>query len=242
MNEYKVRFRAFLENTNQKQKREEWLCEYVPTLPSQRIFIDAGAGNGQLTRILSKFFEQTIAVEPNNELIMQLRDECPKCEIRNKSILEADAMPLADFVLCSHVLYLMPQKDWMAHVNKLVSWLSNSGEAILVAQSKDTDCKKLTRHFGKERPELSALFADFENSDFKNNFEWNLETSPAQIRTNTSDTALTIGEFLLMDEESRSLPSREVIREYFDKYFKQKDGSYVLSCDQDFLIIKRKPE
>src|SRR5207249_3699645 len=60
---YKQAFQIFLDHTNQKRNAKRWLQRVVDDLPSRKVFIDAGAGNGQVTRAFAGAFDRTIADE-----------------------------------------------------------------------------------------------------------------------------------------------------------------------------------
>src|SRR5437773_11130918 len=47
--EYHRAFQVFLDHTDQKLKAQKWLTDLIDRLPSRRVFIDAGAGNGKVT-------------------------------------------------------------------------------------------------------------------------------------------------------------------------------------------------
>ncbi len=49
---YKQAFQIFLDHTDQKRNAKRWLQEVVDRLPARRVFIDAGAGNGEVTKAL----------------------------------------------------------------------------------------------------------------------------------------------------------------------------------------------
>ena len=70
-------FQVFLEHTDQKVNARRWLDALVQTLPVRRAFLDAGAGNGQVTAWFLEQFERTIAIEPSPSLSAELRRTCP---------------------------------------------------------------------------------------------------------------------------------------------------------------------
>jgi hypothetical protein len=108
--EYARAFGTFLTHTDQKVKTTGWLTDLVNGLASRRLFVDAGAGDGSMTAALAQSFDRTIALEPNSALRAELARRCPKAEIMEAPIGEAWITSPADFVLCSHVLYYIPQK------------------------------------------------------------------------------------------------------------------------------------
>ncbi len=62
---YEQAFQLFLDHTDQKWNAKRWLQEVVDRLPARNVFIDAGAGNGEVTKAFAGAFTRTIAIEPN---------------------------------------------------------------------------------------------------------------------------------------------------------------------------------
>jgi hypothetical protein len=110
--EYARAFGTFLRHTDQKAKAIGWLTDFLDGLRSRGLFVDAGAGEGSTTEPLARLFNQTIAIEPNDALRVELARRCPQAVIVGVPISEALITSPADFVLCSHVLYYIPQNDW----------------------------------------------------------------------------------------------------------------------------------
>ena len=61
--EYHDAFQVFLDHTDQKLKARKVLSDLIDRLPSRRVFIDVGAGNGQVTSWFAERFVRTIAIE-----------------------------------------------------------------------------------------------------------------------------------------------------------------------------------
>ena len=130
--EYARAFEIFLTHTDQKTKTIEWLTSLVNGLRSRGLFVDAGAGEGTITAVLAKLFDRSIAIEPNRALRVELARRCPQAEIVEVPIGEARIASPADFVLCSHVLYYIPQNDWTDTLERLTSWLGAYGVAVVL--------------------------------------------------------------------------------------------------------------
>jgi hypothetical protein len=77
---YKQAFQIFLDHTDQKRNAKRWLQQVVDDLPVRQVFIDARAGNGDVTRA----FDRTIAIEPNAYLLNQLRQAVMTAEAIGK--------------------------------------------------------------------------------------------------------------------------------------------------------------
>src|SRR6516225_11059753 len=113
---YHDAFQVFLDHTDQKAMARLQLDGMVSDLPQRRVFVDAGAGNGQVTAWFMDKFERTIAIEPNPSLNADLRRACPSVEVLPMKILDAQPDVQGDLILCSHVLYYIPRSDWLANV------------------------------------------------------------------------------------------------------------------------------
>ena len=77
---YKQAFQIFLDHTDQKRNAKRWLQQVVDGLRPRNVFIDAGAGNGEVTRTFAGAFARTIAIEPNMYLLKQLQQAVPVAE------------------------------------------------------------------------------------------------------------------------------------------------------------------
>ncbi|MDF2458862.1 MAG: uncharacterized protein K0S79_1278, partial [Nitrospira sp.] len=117
---YKQAFQIFLDHTDQKRNARRWLQEVVDRLPVRTVFIDAGAGNGELTKAFADVFTRTIAIEPNVYLLNQLQQSLPSVEVLGLPILAAQPAAQGDLVLCSHTFYYIPAEEWLTHLERLV--------------------------------------------------------------------------------------------------------------------------
>ena len=133
--DYKRAFQVFLDHTDQKRNAKRLLQKLVDDLPARKVFIDAGAGNGELTRAFAGAFDRTIAIEPNTYLLTQLQRAIPQVDAIDTSILAASPETQGDFLLCSHTLYYIPAGEWLAHLERLVSWMSPTGVTVVVLQN-----------------------------------------------------------------------------------------------------------
>ena len=128
---YKRAFQIFLDHTDQKRNAKRFLQKLVDGLPNRNVFIDAGAGNGEVTKAFAGAFCHTIAIEPNPHLLTQLKQTIPQAEAIAAPILAAEPKAQGDFVLCSHTLYYIPAEEWLAHLDRLVSWMSPAGVTVV---------------------------------------------------------------------------------------------------------------
>jgi hypothetical protein len=71
--DYKRAFQVFLDHTDQKRNAKRVLQGLADSLPARKVFIDAGVGNGDVTRAFAGAFDRTIAIERNAYLLTQLQ-------------------------------------------------------------------------------------------------------------------------------------------------------------------------
>ena len=144
---YKQAFQIFLDHTDQKRNAKRWLQQVVDGLPARKVFIDAGAGNGEVTRTFADAFQRTIAIEPNTHLLKQLQQAVPTAETIDQPIMTAHPDAQGDLILCSHTLYYIPADEWLAHLERLVSWMSPTGVTIVILQHRESGCMNMVHHF-----------------------------------------------------------------------------------------------
>jgi SAM-dependent methyltransferase len=239
--DYKNAFQVFLAHTDEKKQIHRWLSELVAALPARNVFIDAGAGNGQLTGRLQPSFKHTIAIEPSPALRTAIDTNCPRADVVAAPILSAEPSRLADLVLCSHVLYYIPEHEWLQHLERLASWLSPTGVLAVVMQSHDCDCTELLCQFTGKRPNLLAL-ADAFRDHHSNRYLARTDRALASIATNDFASAYTVAEFMLNLLPGAERIPRAAVEEYVTARFKLPTGDYRLSLDQDFLSIRRRDD
>ncbi len=235
--EYARAFETFLSHTDQKNKTIEWLTGLVNGLSSHGLFVDAGAGDGSTTAALSKLFDRTVAIEPNSALRVELKRRCPEAEIVKAPIGDAAVTSPADFVLCSHVLYYIPQSDWTETLERLTSWLGADGAAVVLLGNPNADVIALPRDFFGKSIDLAPAVQEFKARH--NDFETLTQTLKCEVVVDDLESACTLARFFLSDypDWGDNVTSRRV-EEYVRTHFTHSRG-YRLSCDQDALLLRR---
>lgn len=233
---YKRAFQIFLDHTDQKRNAKRFLQKLVDGLPNRNVFIDAGAGNGELTKAFADAFDRTIAIEPNPHLLTQLKQALPQAVAIDSPILAADPKTQGDFVLCSHTLYYIPAEEWLAHLDRLVSWMSPTGMTVVVVQNRDTAVMKLLDHFLGHRFDLQQLAQVFREKH-GDRYDVIITTDPAHVETKEAASAYAIAEFMLNLLPISRPPARHEVEDYLAKHCLT-DGTYRLSVHQDFLQIR----
>jgi FkbM family methyltransferase len=236
---YHHAFQVFLAHTDQKVNARGWLDRLVQSLPHRRVFVDAGAGNGQTTAWFLGKFDRTVAVEPNPSLNADLRQSCPTAEVLAVKILEAQPAVRADLVLCSHVLYYVDRSEWLPTAARMASWLAPGGTLVIVLQNHETDCMRMLEAFHGRRFNLAELGREFEQAHGKD-YRVERELVPAHVTTPDLAAAYTVAEFMLNLLPMPRPPARRTLEEYVRKHFATPDGTFRFSCHQDFLVIRQR--
>jgi len=235
--DYKRAFQVFLDHTDQKRNAKRLLQGLVNDLPSRKVFIDAGAGNGDVTRAFAGAFDRTIAIEPNTHLLTQLQRAVPQAEAIGASILTTSPKAQGDFVLCSHTLYYIPAEEWLAHLERLVSWMSPTGITVVVLQNRGTACMTMLEHFFGHRFDLGVL-ADTFCAKHGDRYDVTTTLDPAHVETSEPAAAYTVAEFMLNLLPISHPPARRDVEAYVASNFATADGTHRLSVHQDFLQIR----
>src|SRR5215469_5525790 len=221
--EYARAFGTFLTHTDQKTKAVGWLSDFVRGLRSRRLFVDAGAGEGSTTAALEKFFDRTIAIEPNGALRVELARRCPEAEIVEAPIVEARIASPVDFVLCPHVLYHIPQTHWTETLKRLTSWLGTDGVAVVLLQNRDADGMRLLREFFGMLVDLTPAAQEFKTRH--DDWEIVMHTLSCEVLVNDLESACVLTRFFLSDypDWGRTVTRRRV-EEYVRSHFTDPRG------------------
>jgi hypothetical protein len=236
---YKQAFQIFLDHTDQKRNAKQWLQAVVDRLPARSVFIDAGAGNGELTQTFASAFTRTIAIEPNVYLREQLEQRIPTAQAIGLPILAAQPVAQGDLVLCSHTFYYIPPEEWLAHLERLVSWMSLTGLTIVVLQHLESGCMNMVHHFFGHRFELRRTAEAF-RAKHGNQYDVVTTLDPAHVETRNLDKAYAVAEFMLNLLEVKSPPTKQDVEAYLQDNFATKDGGYRIPVHQDFLQIRHR--
>jgi len=234
---YKQAFQTFLNHTDQKRNAKRWLQRVVDDLPARNVFIDAGAGNGEVTRAFAGAFDRTIAIEPNAHLLTQLRQAVPTAHALGEPILAARPDAGGDFVLCSHTLYYIPADQWLAHLERLVSWMSPTGVTIVVLQHRETGCMNMVHHFFGHRFELRRMADEF-RAKHGGRYDVTTTLDPAHVDTPDLASTYAVAEFMLNLLNIDHAPARRDVEAYVQAHFATAAGGYRIPVHQDFLQIR----
>lgn len=237
--DYNQSFRLFRQNSDVQEQVSQWLNDLVASLPERGLLVDAGAGYGSMTGLLSPSFERTIAIEPNAFLRESLSKNCPNIEVLSDKINEAQIPPAsADLVLCIHVFYDIPQNEWMDNLKKLVSWLSPNGAVVLILAHHDSERMDLNSHFYNLRYDLDVLTETFEEK--VSGYDATLEIIPGKVEASEFDSVYKISEFFLNPPPSPAeTPAKDDLEKYISQHFAKSENDYTISYETNVLVIRR---
>ena len=119
----------------------------LPLLGKNPSLLDVGSGPGIVTRNLQPFFNSVTAIEPN----LEMRSFYSKLEIDLHSYEFAlfDTQEQFDFVLCSHVLYHMPEERMKQFIKKLLKHTSKGGFCFIALMADRGENHSLHSQFNK---------------------------------------------------------------------------------------------
>jgi hypothetical protein len=144
----------------------------------------------------------------------------------------------ADFVLCSHVLYYIPQNTWTDTLEQLTSWLSANGVAVVLLGNPNADVIALPREFFGRNIDLAPAVQEFKARH--DDFEILTHTLNCEVVVDDLESACTLTRFFLSDyPDWGGIVTRRRIEEYVRSRFTHPRG-YRLSCDQDALSLTRR--
>ncbi|MCC9607204.1 class I SAM-dependent methyltransferase [Blastopirellula sp. JC732] len=238
--DYRVAFETFLANTDQKVNARAWMDAEIQKLDDTDVLVDAGAGNGELTKYLVDRFGSVIAIEPNPYLLEQLKVDCPDVLTIADGILGAKVPPQsASLAVCSHVFYYIQPELWQDNLQQIASWLKPGGKAWIILQRPDTDCMKMRDHFGEQTFSLQPLCDQFVESHGED-FDAVMHSIDAFITTKNLKDAYVIAEFMMNMLPLESPPDAADLEAYVEQYFAESPTSYRFSCTQNVLELTRK--
>jgi hypothetical protein len=153
------------------------------------------------------------------------------------SIGETEIASIADLVLCSHVLYYIPQKDLTDTLERLTSWLGVYGVVVVILGNPNADVIALPREFFGSNIDLASALQEFKARH--DNFEIVTHTLNCEVVVDDLESACTLARFFLSDyPDWGKTVTRRRVEEYVRSHFSDPRG-YRLSCDQDVLLLRR---
>ncbi|MGW1176294.1 class I SAM-dependent methyltransferase [Kitasatospora sp. NPDC002543] len=238
--EYRRVFELFLAGTDEKPVTHARLGEVVAALPHRRVLLDLGAGDGRTTAYLGRSFERTTAVEPSAAMREKLRAACPDALILPEPLDLAHPPERADLAHLSHVLYYVPEADWLGTVTRALEWTAPGGTLLVVLQNPESPCMRMAAHFTGVRYDLGPLADRLRERHPEQGYA--LETLDLHYRTPRLAEAVDVAEFMVNVADLAALdprPSRTALTAYVQEHFALPAGGYAIGHTQDMLTVRR---
>ena len=135
------------------------------------------------------------------------------------------------------VLYYIPPKEWLAHLERLVSWMSPSGVTIVILQNRRYWLHEHVAPFFNHRFELCHV-AELLRQKHRDRYEVRTAVDPAHVETPDFASAYTVTEFMLNLLPIYEPPKRLEVESYIATHFATGDGGYRIPVHQDFVEIR----
>lgn len=233
--EYQRQLAVFVQSCTEKGIELVKIGELIAGLPQRRSFLDIGAGGGDLTLPISSSFEATTVVEPNPLQAQRLQRRCPGFRVVSDHWDRVDlGSERFDFILCSHVLYYIPEGAWLTTIEKMHTHLESGGCIAIVIQSPMGEVAEFFSCFTRYDVNILGLWGDLIRKYGDEAVEVRYFVN--EIYAENLDDMVSIGLFLLIDRNFRS--HEDEIRKYFEKRHKA-PGGYRLRQDDILLVIRK---
>lgn len=235
---YQQQLELFERCSNSKDLCLERLRAVVDRLPRHESFLDIGAGNGILTLPLAKTFRRVVAVEPNPILAANLKSRAPELHVLQDTWQNVDmGSALFDFILCSHVLYHLPEAEWMRQIDHMYEHLRPGGQMALILQSPLGNKASFFTAFSEPDINVLGLWKGILHTYGEDALDARYFT--CDIHTHTLDEMVAIACLLLL-HNSRWHDHPQAFRCYLDDHHRCDDG-YHFQYDELILLLSKKP-
>jgi hypothetical protein len=240
--DYADAFQTLLRCSAEVATREKFLEQLVENRPAGEVAIDWGAGSGDLSGLLLEQFDRVIAVEPSEEMRKLMNERYPQLEVVNGDVRTAVPPVQVDLAVMSHVLYHIPDAEWLDTTIRVADFLTASGTLVVFMKNAESGCNRMLEHFGAPRFDVRVQYSG--SDDRRSDFQFEFEQLPAGIRTNSFEDTLKIARFMMCDRESeafRSLPSEDVFQNYVRaEFWDEQTGYGGWSYDLVICLIRRR--
>ena len=145
-NTYKKWHGIYDRSSNEKSRTFKILERIFKKMPSRNSFLDVGSGEGDLTLRIKPFFGATVALDPNKYVDKVFKEH--DIEFINKSFEDAYFGDRKfDFILCSHVFWLIKKDKQTSFIEKMRSLLSENGQMAIIMMAPINKCHEFHEKF-----------------------------------------------------------------------------------------------
>jgi SAM-dependent methyltransferase len=222
--EYRRQLVLFVRSSTEKGIELVRIGELIAGLGRRRSFLDIGAGGGDLT-----------IPEPNEQQARRLRRRCPSFRVVNECWDRVDLGPgRFVFILCSHVLYYIPEGAWLSTIEKMYDHLEPGGCIAVVIQSPMGEVAEFFSRFTRYDVNILGLWGQLIRKYGDEAVDVRYFVN--EIYTESLDDMVSIGLFLLIDRNFRH--RKDEIRTYFESRHRTPEG-YRIRQDEILLAVRK---
>ena len=220
----------------EREHLEEIIIRMItPRLKDCKEILDIGVGNGDLSKLIDGNCEFVTAIDNKQEALNNLPNKMGSSFVNNVdkikgTILDTEVLNKGyDFIVLSHMLYYIEEKERIKLIDKLYNLLSEKG-TILIIYNDNGDREPLAEHFGGKRHSFLKTREHIQEKYVDKYFY----QSPEILKAKNFEAASHLMATVLNDDETSTTP--ELARDYADKYLQCEEG-YCIGMTQNIIMI-----
>lgn len=242
-NEHEYVVNTFITNANHASQLAEFVEEnLLPQIPSKVDFLDIGGGNGDVTNRLANHFDKTTVVEPDPLFALHFQKQG---YITHQKNFQDAQLAQYDFVLCSHVLYYIPQADWASCLKKMHDAIRPHGKGLILMMGTSGHWHEL----------CTSINPDYSNGDLtvrtlkELNISYKRTSLTSLLRSNNiEDVRQIVRIYSIIDcftpqqFDALSKEEQDLIYTKIDSFIEtclRPDGYYEVYFDNDYIILQK---
>lgn len=195
--EYSEAFSCLLRCSSERSVLVPYLRQQINQLPKNSIAADWGAGTGDLTQLLSPHCSPVFAIEPSPAMQQILKQKLPRVQLLAGDILSACPPIQVNYALLAHVLYHLPDEQWLQIISRLLDFQAPGGRLVIILKARESECNQMLERFGADRFDLLGQLASL--SDHLPDFDIETCNLPATITTDNYRDTEKIARFMMCD-------------------------------------------
>lgn len=205
----------------------------LPRIKEKFSALDVGVGNGKISKLVGDNFSKLTFVDTSLEALENLSFPSKEVVKINKSILDIDLGNSSfDFILLSHVLYYLPEKEYFLLLKKLYNQLNEHG-CILIIISEGINKKEIIENFSGRHWEIESKI--IQCCGFTENIEVHHELESICI-SNLEKFMSVVGIFL---NDAGVVVNNITLKGYLQSLYKENLNTYKLEFLQKYILIMK---
>lgn len=227
-------FALFRSTTNEIKVISREISKIIQKNPI-KLFLDIGVGSGELTNILVKNLkiQESIAIDKNN----LFKKKMSNIRYFQKDWLDFAPSKKFDFILSSHSIAYLAEKDIAKAINKMYKFLNHGGKAVIIVYDNQGIWPVFKKLFYPKRQKTSTLDC-IRSAIAKKEYKFDEKSFLTKIYANNLEHMLQIGRFLAEKHLSYYLGKAVEAKKFFAKY-KTNNGKIIFPLNHRMIILKK---